>query len=211
MRYLLDSNEYKQVCKYFEQMDFTNAETYKLWLAQTYYFVCHSVRLTAFAAAKLPIDDLLSERMLEHIDDEKAHHLLALHDLKNMKGDIKNYPALGLTKAFVESQYYKIMFDHPHHLLGQILMLEALPTVVGDNMYKKVTQAFGKNIASFVKVHAYEDQKHIEKAFEVCQLVKEENLKGIEENFFQACEVYYAILKEIKERTSLTQQTELSA
>ncbi len=198
MRHLLTSKEFINVCQYFETIDFTKPETYNNWLAQTYYFVCHSVKLTALAVANLPVDDKLANKMAEHLQEETGHHLLALHDLNNMKADLQNYPELGVTKAFYESQYYKVQYIHPHILLGQILMLEALSAKVGPKMYDTITKKFGKNINSFVKVHATVDIKHSEEALMACEFVNEKYKKSLEENFYQACFMYSQILNEIQ-------------
>jgi len=195
MRELLNTDEYKFVVKTFKETDFTDREVYAHWLAQTYYFVCHSTRLSALASARLPVDDPVGRRMFTHTLEEKGHHMLALKDLEALGKDIKDYPPYGVTNAFYQAQYYKVLFEEPHFLFGQIFMLESLGADCCYWQYEIVRDKFGEKTGQFAKVHGTEDVNHVKKALEVINSLSPEMKSGIRTNFMQACELYYYILQ----------------
>jgi uncharacterized ferritin-like protein (DUF455 family) len=199
MNELLKSKEFTYVVEYFKTMDFSNKEIYANWLAQTYYFVSHSVRLSALGASMLPVDTAVGKRMVAHTMEEKGHHTVAAKDLEALGKTVSDYPAFGVTNAFYQSQYYKVMFEHPYHLLGQIFMLEAFSVEIGPWMYEIVKNAHGDKACRFVKIHAHEDVDHVQKALEAIQTFPKENQEGTAANFYQACEMYYNILKSVNE------------
>src|SRR4051794_12951450 len=97
MQKLLSSDEFRFVVDYFQKMDFSNRDVYANWLAQTYYFVSHSVRLSSLAAAKLPVDCPIGQRMAAHTVEEKGHHAVAIKDIEALGKKISDYPPLGVT------------------------------------------------------------------------------------------------------------------
>lgn len=199
MKELLKSNEYQYVLNYFNTMNFADKKVYANWLAQTYYFVSHSVRLSALGASKLDVDCPIGKRMQAHTMEEKGHHVLAEKDIQKLGYQLKDFPAFGVTNAFYQSQYYKVLFEHPYHLLGQIFMLEAFSVDAGPQMWATVKQSHGELACHFVRVHANEDIDHVKKALEAIESFPAEQKKGVTENFKQACELYYMILRSVNE------------
>jgi uncharacterized ferritin-like protein (DUF455 family) len=200
MKELLKSREFQDVLKYFKELDFEDPNVYANWLAQTYYFVSHSVRLSALGTSKLPVDSDVGKRMLAHTVEEKGHHTVAMKDIEALGMSINDLPAFGVTKAFFQAQYYKVLFEHPYHLLGQIFMLEAFSVEAGPWMYDVVKHAHGDKAIRFVHIHAIDDQDHVAKAMKVMETFAPENRAGVAENFYQACELYKLILRTIKEK-----------
>ncbi len=196
----LKSPEYKQVLNYLDTMDFSKREVYAHWLAQTYFFVSHSVRLSALGASKCDVDDPIGKRMATHTIEENGHHLLARKDLKTLGYNVADLPCYGVTSAFYQSQYYKVLFEDPVYLLGQILVLESLANELGEEAYKRIKSAHGALASTFVKIHALEDKDHVEKAIAAVDSLPEHKKQGIRANFFQAIEMYYLILRTVNER-----------
>lgn len=199
---LTDSSDFRFVIDYFRALDFTDPEVYANWLAQTYAFVSHSVRLSALGASRLDVDHPLAKRMVAHTTEEKGHHLLAKHDIEALGRSLANYPSLGVTNAFYQAQYYKVLFEHPAHLLGQIVMLEAVSAELGPWLLEIVERTFGAKASTFVRVHAQEDQDHVAKALAAVKQLPPEQRQGVEANFDQACEIYYLILRSIREQAA---------
>ncbi|HPI41407.1 MAG TPA: iron-containing redox enzyme family protein [Pseudobdellovibrionaceae bacterium] len=197
---LLESTNYRQVINLFQKMDFTKKEIYANWLAQTYYFVCHSVRLSSLGASRCDVDDPIGKRMAAHTIEEKGHHTIAKSDLKNLDENLENYPVFGLTKAFYESQYYKVLFEEPSSLLGQILMLEAFAVDVGPWFYETTKTSWGEKATNFIRVHANEDKIHVIKAMDAIDSLNNQQKKLVINNFYQACEMYSAILNKIADK-----------
>lgn len=209
-RELTDSPDFRFVIDYFRALDFTDPEVYANWLAQTYAFVSHSVRLSALGASRLDADEALAKRMVAHTTEEKGHHLLAKHDIEALGRSLADYPSLGITNAFYQAQYYKVLFEHPAHLLGQIVMLEAVSAELGPWLLDIVERRFGRQATSFVRVHAYEDQDHVLKALAAVKQLPPEQRQGVEANFHQACEIYHLILRSIRERAMEPMKVELA-
>src|SRR5688572_20045967 len=116
------------------------------WLAQTYYYVRHSTRLLAAAAARFPFDDrgsALHYRFAAHIIEEKRHEELALHDLKRLGLRLDQFEERHSTRMFYEPQYYKIEQQAPSVLFGYIVPLEAIAAAHGSRIGAAVTTAFG--------------------------------------------------------------------
>jgi hypothetical protein len=174
---------------------------YADWLAQTFYYVRHSTRLLAAAAARFPYDDLgnsLHHRFGAHMGEENKHELLALHDLRVLGSTVESWPERPATRMFYEPQYFKIEHQDPTVLFGYILPLEAIAPLQGRRVAEKVTAAFGPQCASFLKVHAADDVDHLEKAFLMLAKLDQPTRKLVEANLLQTTYAYEALLVEIR-------------
>ena len=70
----------------------------------------------------------------------------------------------------------------------------------------------GEAASRFVKVHAQEDQDHVRKAIAAVNELPPAQQAGVARNFSQACEMYFLILRSIRESTdSLTTAPLLAA
>lgn len=166
-------------------------EVYGDFLAQTYYFVCHSTRLLALAASRFQVDqDPLFRRFASHISEENAHERLALSDLKNMKLDLEAFPEKAVTRAFYEAQYYKVERQNPTALLGYILFLEALAVQTGPFVYDMARKAHGETCARFLKVHVEEDPDHVNHALDAIESRPPHEQAFIEQNLWQSQGLY---------------------
>jgi thiaminase len=171
---------------------------YAGWLAQTYYYVCHSTRLLATAAARFPNDErgnALHHRFATHMSEEKKHELLALHDILALDERIDSFPEQPATRMFYECQYYKIEHQGPFSLFGYILPLEAIGPAQGKQMADKVTAAHGSRCASFVRLHADEDVGHLDKALAIVSTLDGIDKRRVEENMRQTTYGYVAMLE----------------
>jgi hypothetical protein len=198
---LLHSSEYSFVQNYIQTLDFTHRRTYAQWLAQTFHFVSHSVRLSALGASAIDVDHPLARRMVAHTREETGHHNLARNDIRALEMDVADFPPFGVTNAFFQAQYYKVLFEHPAHLLGQILMLEALAADRGSWLLDVVEPVFGKSASRFLELHSREDQEHVAKALAALEELPPDQQEGVKINFRQACELYYLILRSIREQS----------
>ena len=73
----------------------TDRAAYAGWLAQTYYYVRHSTRLLAAAAARFPhgrAGDTMHHRFGAHIGEEKRHELLCVRDLQALGETLDAHP-----------------------------------------------------------------------------------------------------------------------
>lgn len=172
-----------------------NKKAYAEYLAQTYYYVCHSTRLLAASAARFSQEDQgLHKRFLKHTDEENSHELLAMRDLQKLGFNIKDFPELAQTKTLYEIQYYKIEHCDPAALMGYIVALE---TMAGNDfkwLKEKTSAIYGTECVKFIQVHADEDPDHIEKALKVINGLKKERLGEININIEQTAICYNDML-----------------
>lgn len=168
---------------------------YAEFLAQTYYYICHSTRLLAASAARFSQEDQgMHKRFLHHTDEENSHELLALRDLQKLGYNIQDFPEMVQTRMLYEVQYYKVEHCDPAALMGYILALETLAGRDFKWLKEKVTGLYGKECAKFIQVHADEDPDHIEKAVQVIEKLKESRLVQININLEETAVCYINML-----------------
>lgn len=189
MREFIEANRHEMdVVRAFP---FEEPRAYAQFLAQTRHYVVHSTRLLGAAAARIGDDrEALHVRFLQHAAEERSHHRLAEHDLRKLGRDLSQYPELPGTQALYQSQYYRVEHQAPTALFGYIFMLEGLSVAHGAWIYDRVVQAHGKEAATFVKLHANEDEDHLEKAFDVVSQLPEDELALIRDNYLFTCALY---------------------
>jgi len=186
-----------------DRFPWTERAAYAEWLAQTFYYVRHSTRLLAAAAARFSFDaagSSLHHRFAAHMAEEKKHELLAIHDLKQLDLSIDSFPERDSTRMFYEPQYYKIEHQDPIVLFGYILPLEALGPTCGARIIDQVTGVFGQKCASFVRVHAEDDISHLEKAFASLDGISEVHRRLVEQNMRQSTYSYLQMLSDMTSR-----------
>ena len=177
-----------------------NVRFYSLWLAQTYYYVCHSTRLLASAAARFGVErDQLHVRFMQHMKEERQHEKLALKDIKNLGLSIENLIETSEISAFYKSQYFWIEHVDPISFFGYILCLEGLAVRKGGSVYKMVSEYHGERCANFLRVHAEEDPDHLEKAFMSLQNISPEHRDYVLRNLKESSDLYLAMMIKVIE------------
>lgn len=178
-----------------------NKNAYAEFLAQTYYYICHSTRLLAASAARFSqSDQTMHKRFLKHTDEENSHELLALRDLQRLGFKLQDFPELPQTKTLYEIQYFKIEHCDPAALMGYILALETLAGNDFPWLKEKTIALYGKDCAKFIQVHADEDPDHIDKALGVIENLASERLGPIDMNIQQTALCYAEMLEACKSK-----------
>lgn len=187
-----------ETAQFVSEFNWTDRTAYALWLAQSFHFVKHSTRLLALASAHAPISqESLHRRMTDHLKEELGHEKLAVNDLRAMEISIDALPELFETRAFYQSQYYWIQQTTSSSFLGYILFLEGLAATQGPDLLTACENAFGEKATKFLKVHAEEDQGHVEKAFASLAKLPESDLMLISDNMQESARLYRHMLGEI--------------
>ncbi|MCO4755467.1 MAG: iron-containing redox enzyme family protein [Bacteriovoracaceae bacterium] len=166
-------------------------ETYINFLAQTYYFVCHSVPLLKMAIKNTSNEEFI-ERSLEHIKEENGHEMIALRDLKRLGANIQDYPEWKWTKDFYGKQY-ELVAENGEILLGYILALEGI-AALSKEAAASVEKSFEKG-SKFVKIHVEEDQEHLAKVLK--QIKRSCVQKEIIDNFFDTVSKYESFVDQL--------------
>jgi hypothetical protein len=181
-------------------------QAYAAWLTQTFFYVRHSTRLLAAAAARFSLDNrgnAFHLRFGAHIGEERSHEKLALHDLKQLGASTDALRELSSTRMFYETQYYKINYVDPFALYGYILMLEATGPVCGGEIVERVTRAHGPKCATFLKLHAEEDVDHVQRALEMVAELDPATHEIVLQNLHQSARAYCLMLLEIAAELSV--------
>jgi hypothetical protein len=174
--------------------------TYAEYLAQTYYYVCHSTRLLAAAAVHFGVDqEKLHHRFLKHAAEERSHHLLAQRDLAKLGFSLEDFPELPSTSALYEPQYHRIQSVSPLAMFGYILALEGNAVTYGPMAYAAVRQAHGDAPTSFLRVHAEEDPSHLDTAFAMIEPLSLDEQRLVLENTRFSIAMYDAFLRGVCE------------
>ena len=194
-------DEMNAVQKMIVGMDWQDPEFYAEWLAQTYFFVCHSTRIIATAGVRFPIErNALHNRFLQHASEEKNHEILAVKDLKYLGRDIKEFSPLPATQAFYQSQYYWIDQVSPASVYGYFLVLECLAIHCGPALMQKLKPHHPEKSLNFLRIHVEEDEDHIEEHNEVLDTFNEQETKMIIENLKVSAYMYMQILSSVAEK-----------
>jgi thiaminase len=189
-----------------DRFPWSDRRAYADWLAQTYFYVRHSTRLLAAAAARFSHDErdtALHCRFAAHMAEEKKHELLCVHDLKVIGASLDSLPEHHSTRMFYEPQYYKIEHQAPIALFGYILPLEAIGPSHGKRILEPLLLAHGDKCAAFLKLHAAEDIDHLDKALELLDGLAGAERTLVEENMRQTTYAYVAMLEDIRRHLDL--------
>lgn len=195
----------EQIGQAVDQFPWSDRRAYADWLAQTYFYVRHSTRLLAAAAARFSHDDrdmALHWRFVTHMAEEKKHELLCIHDLKGVGASLESFPERSSTRMFYEPQYYKVEHRAAIALFGYILPLEAIGPWHGKRILEPLIAAHGERCVSFLRLHAAEDVEHLDKAFRVLSGITPVEHSLVEDNMRQTTHAYLGILHEIMRNSS---------
>ncbi|AGH96007.1 iron-containing redox enzyme family protein [Pseudobdellovibrio exovorus] len=201
-------NEISSLSEMMIHLPWENRKFYISFLTQTYYFVQHSTRLLALAAAHASLEeDSLHRRYSAHIAEEKGHEKIALNDLKKL--GVENLEAKSITaKNLYETQYFKIEREHPASLFGYILALEGIASLICPLFIEKVYRAHGTESSRFLKLHVEEDPDHVDKALEAIASLPAQLQLLIQDNMRQSVRNYRALLEEcVIQSQQVSQQT----
>lgn len=147
----------------FREFPWEDPNVYALWLAQSYYLVKHTTSFLCLVAAKLgPERPELHRQVLKHLKEEVGHDELAARDLRAIGHKVTELPELNETALIWQSQYYWIEHCGPFAHAGYSLMLEGLAVRECKPVMEKLERRYGREGATFVRVHAMEDQSHFD-------------------------------------------------
>lgn len=179
-----------------------DADSYALYLKQTWGFVRHSCALLGGCASRLGDTPQVQKRFFDHVVEEFGHEALAERDIKVMGYDFDQLPVLSTTKGFVHAQYYHVHHVSPFAFFGYILLLETLPVQCAD-LLPGLIETHGLKAVSFMKLHVEEDVDHSQSAWGIISLLPPEALQAIYDNFEEASDNYCAMLNDITARSKI--------
>ncbi|MEZ0390717.1 MAG: iron-containing redox enzyme family protein [Pseudobdellovibrionaceae bacterium] len=170
-----------------------DAVMYGHWLSQQYYIVRHSTPMLALSCGRSIDNPTYHRRCIEHLAEEKGHDRMLLNDLKILGRPLE--AELPATRAFYGSQYYQIEHVNPVSFLGYILFLEALAITFGKETLAKASTT--TKALTFLKLHAEEDEGHLESAYQIISGLPPGDQKAIVENLKMSARSYEAMLQDL--------------
>lgn len=155
----------------------SNQEAYIGWLVNTYEYALNSCKILAVTGGRFPRGkNNFSNRFIAHAAEEKGHEKLLENDVRNFGLRMEDLKPSVLGQAFHQSLYYWMYADNPVGMFGWVLALEGFAVRNVPAMYEICNKAFGPKGSSFLRVHADEDEDHLQKAFEsIKSFTNEEN------------------------------------
>src|SRR5262245_41922475 len=116
---------HKELLEPIRSFPFRDKRAYSEFLAQTHHYVVHTTRLLGLVASRIgPEREKLHSRFMKHAGEERSHHLLAEHDLRELGGNLASHPPLPATNALQECQYYRVLYREPTMIFGHVVTLE---------------------------------------------------------------------------------------
>jgi len=198
----------QDVGKAMEEVNWDDERTYCNFLAQTYYFATHTVRLLASAASKMePEDRVFQKRFLEHTREETDHDLILIADLKKFGRSLDEFQEYSSTSLMWQSQSYLIDKD-PLFFMGYIIALEEVAAKFGEKMFSTIKGSHKKGF-QFIKVHSEDDIEHIEHAYKVIDSLDEFRKAQILKNAKQTASAYISMLNDVSQASSKGLVTDL--
>lgn len=193
----------KEVGQVFDQFPWEDPASYSNWLAQTYFFVRHSTRIIALAAAHFDMDkEEHHVRCLQHLREEQGHEKLLIQDLAALKMDVKHFDEFPETAMFYQSQSYFIQNETAMAFFGYLLCLEGLGAQKGPELYSRTRAAHGDKATMFLKVHSEADQEHIQQVFHHLKDLNSKEYSAIKRNFESSCMLYVGFLNRSNQKKS---------
>lgn len=177
---------------------------YANWLAQTFYYTRHATRIISWAAAKTPhSQEWIHLKLIQHIQEEKNHEELAHHDLKNLGFSMEQFPEQASTTAYYSTLFYLLEHVSPMSLFGYFSILEGLAINAGVKLHNYVENQYGKNTATFLKVHCKADVQHFEEDLSILEKFDENELISINKSVELSIDLYKNLMMELIENSKL--------
>lgn len=198
---LLFDREIPQFARRFEDFNWENQEMYMNYLAQSYYYVTHSVKLLryAFDACSVAQSDI-RERLQEHIREESGHEKMALNDLLKLGGKIEDYHEYAETKNMYQYVYDQIDQHGPIAIFAYALALEGMSQAACPGVAKKLIAEYGKENSSFIYHHGVLDQEHVGEGLEALSNFSKQELEWFQEIFVHSIKHYTDMLDRVESK-----------
>jgi pyrroloquinoline quinone (PQQ) biosynthesis protein C len=182
-----------------------NKEAYIAWLVNTYEYALNSCKILATTGGRFPRGkNAFSNRFIAHAAEERGHEKLLENDVKNFGLHMENLKPSVLGQAFHQSLYYWMYADNPVGMFGWVLALEGFAVRNVPAMYEVCNKAFGPKASSFLRVHADEDEGHLQKAFESIRSFTDEENALVAHTLQFYAGLYGSLLQKIQAETLAT-------
>jgi hypothetical protein len=167
---------------------------YAAWISQAYYIAKKSTSFLGLTMIHSANHPEYLKRCTAHIGEETGHEKLIVNDLKNLGRPLM--PELPSTSAVYQTQYYRIVSEHPMSFVGYVLFLELLAPAYGPYIMDRVSN---KRALSFMKVHSSADEDHVVEALKILEIIPKEVKEMVMTNFLMTAESYSTMLENLSQ------------
>ncbi len=176
-------------------------ETYKSWLAQTYFQTKNHDKALLHIAECAPVGTEEKKRWFAHSREEKGHYKLAQRDLNFLGGDISNYCETVENKTIYQRQWFFASEINTNICFGWILALEGCASGIAKrhDFIRAMYAAHGPGAMSFLKLHIEEDDDHLDSAFKIVDSLPIKIQEEVIVNMLDSCKLYSSMLKSLKD------------
>lgn len=192
--------EVPKLAKTFLEFPWENEECYSHYLAQSFFYVTHSVKLLKYAAEKTQNQDLKS-CLLHHIEEEVGHELLAKNDLQRLGYNLNDFSEDPLTERIYQRIYEGIDRHGPAPIVGYAMALEGISALSCPGIARKLEARYGKQKSTFISLHAMVDQEHAKEGIEILKHFSDDELKVIEHYMRDSISIYTEFLNHLSARS----------
>ncbi len=193
------------------QIPLENRFSYSQWLAQTYFYVQHATRVLAKASYRCDFEnEELHKKLLQGINEEKNHEVLATNDLAFLDARISQFKEFCETSAYYQTLYHLIDTKGPFVLLGYFVTLEGLGAIGSQKIYDRIVGAHGEKASSFIKVHARLDASHYTEALHYLSKLSERHLEIVEYGIEISTDLYCNLVSRVAKETKLSYERSAS-
>lgn len=180
------------------EMPWAQSAFYEEWLAQTYFYVEHTVPLLALAVSRtVGRHRGLRERLLQNLREEGGHEKMLLADLRGMGKSPASFRELPATRAFYRAVYHHIDRQGPIAVVGHALVLESVAARCGE-LLAVLAERYGRAATTFLRVHVEEDAGHAQAGAAELASLEGPDLDVFSDAAEQAGSMYLAMLLEIE-------------
>lgn len=195
-------NSFKEeVLKTFSSLDYQNKNIYSDYLAQTYFYVKHSVPLLHLAYPFCE-NEKIKQAYISHIQEEGGHENLAKNDLRRLNSLApKNFEEKINTKILYHVGY-KSVVNNPVSFVGYIAALEFTAIWFFPEWVKKLEELYGEKTISFVHEHGVLDMEHTETMLELCRSMTDADLEETKKVCKETFDAYLNIIRNLEDQHS---------
>ncbi|MDR3608597.1 MAG: iron-containing redox enzyme family protein [Oligoflexia bacterium] len=191
----------KKISQAVNAAPWDDLDFYSNYIAQTYFYVCNITRAIAFAASRCSLEEeALHVKLIEGLNEEKGHQLLALSDVRALGFDISQFAELTETSAYYQTLFYKIQKEGPFALFGYALPLEGLAATAFERPAATVYKTYGEKASNFIKAHCTLDVEHFEEGLQFLDKFTPAQLQTVERNLPFSSDIYIKMVEQVRAR-----------
>lgn len=163
-------------------------------MARLYHIIRASETLLEVAVMRSNQNWQLKTYYLDHLEEERNHHVWLLEDLKI--AGVNPFPCPPSSSAFAGAIYYHIRHTSPVALLGYMLVMEGNPMSLP--MVGELEEIHGKDLLRTARYHSEHDVDHARDLFGMIDDLPVQDQMTVKQVALETAHRFAGILDEIR-------------